>query len=205
MNRIAQLFISTYFYRIPKIFGKIYLNFYKILYKNFKIGTNPQIWGKFFVTIFEPNLGGITIGENFRLITSNRRSLIANFFHTKLTIVGSGHISIGDNVSLNGVAITSMNKISIGNSTIIAPNVLITDTDFHLSSLREDRNKLCNANQDHAIEIGENVWVGASVMILKGVSIGDNSVISAGSIVSKDIPSNVIAGGNPAMTLKKLD
>ena len=117
----------------------------------------------------------------------------------------SGHLSIGDNVSLNGVAITSMNKISIGESTMVAGNVLIIDTDFHHSSLQKDRHELCNTNQDHAIEIGNNVWIGASVIVLKGVSIGDNSVISAGSIVSKDIPSNVIAAGNPALTVAKLD
>ena len=205
MNRIAQLFISIYFFRLPKIFGKLNLKFYEIIYKNFSVGKNPQIWGKFFVTIFEPSLGSIKIGNNFRLISSNRRSLIANFFHTKLTIIGSGKINIGDNVSFNGVAITSMNKISIGNEAMLAPNVVITDTDFHKSSVINDRQELCDPDIKHSIEIGKNVWIGASTIILKGVSIGENSIVSAGSVVSKDIPANVIAAGNPACTVSNLN
>ena len=205
MNRIAQLFISICFFRLPKLFGKINLKFYEIIYKNFSVGKNPQIWGKFFVTIFEPSLGSIKIGNNFRLISSNRRSLIANYFHTKLTVIGSGQINIGHNVSFNGVAITSMNKISICNEAMLAPNVVITDTDFHKSSVLDDRQELCDPNIQHSIEIGKNVWIGASAIILKGVSIGENSVVSAGSVVSKDIPANVIAAGNPATIVSSLN
>ena len=88
---------------------------------------------------------------------------------------------------------------------MLAPNVVITDTDFHKSSVLDDRQELCDPNIQHSIEIGKNVWIGASAIILKGVSIGENSVVSAGSVVSKDIPANVIAAGNPATIVSSLN
>ena len=204
MFRIAQLYAATFYYRVPRLFGILYLSFYKILYPNFQVGSNAKIWGKFFITIYESN-GSIAIGDNLRLLSSNPRSLIASFFHSKLTVIGSGSINIGSNASLNGVAITSMNKISIGDNVMIAPNVIIVDTDFHKHTPIADRQLLAPKSDMHNITIESNVWIGASAIILKGVRIGKNSVISAGSVVSRDIPANVIASGNPALEVAKLD
>ena len=57
----------------------------------------------------------------------------------------------------------------------------------------------------HPIHIGNNVWIGGGVKIMSGVTIGDNTVIAAGSVVTKDIPSNVLAGGVPCRVIRKLD
>ncbi len=75
----------------------------------------------------------------------------------------------------------------------------IIDTDFHRiidSTLKN--NIICES-----INIGNHVWIGCNVTILKGVNIGDNSIIAAGSIVNKDVPKNCLAGGNPARIIKK--
>jgi len=88
---------------------------------------------------------------------------------------------------------------------MIAPNVIIVDSDFHVSWPPEKRFDLIDSKQDKEIRIGRNVWIGANTIVLKGVTIGDNSIIGAGSVVVKDIPKNVLAAGNPAVVKKQLD
>ncbi|WP_281277633.1 acyltransferase [Leptospira idonii] len=119
------------------------------------------------------------------------------------TFSPSAQIKIGNGVGVNGVSITARTKtISIGDGTIIAANVCIMDSDFH--SIFPPENRLTNPGLelDSDVIIGKNVWIGTRAVILKGVTIGDNSVIAAGSVVTRSIPENSIAGGVPA-TVKK--
>ena len=85
------------------------------------------------------------------------------------------------------------NHIYIGDSTLLGPNVVIATAGHPI--LPELREKGYQYNIP--VRIGKNCWLGAGVVVLPGVTIGDNSVIGAGSIVTKDIPSNVVAYGNP--------
>lgn len=81
-------------------------------------------------------------------------------------------------------------------------NVTILDSDFHSLDPVARLNKRPGMNK--AVIIGANVFIGNNVLILKGATIGDNSVVAAGSVVSKDIPSNVIAAGNPCEIKREL-
>lgn len=92
--------------------------------------------------------------------------------------------------------------VKIGEDTLIGSNVEIYDSDFHPASPLE--RKIGSAKTGKVI-IGKNVWIGSNVKILKGVEIGDNSIIANNSVVTKKIPSNVIAGGIPAKTLKIIE
>lgn len=114
-------------------------------------------------------------------------------------------IDIKDNASLiiNGEGYASRNlqiecreRITIGSGAAIGPDVIIRDTDSH--PLTDPNHKLTQP-----ITIGDKVWIGARAIILKGVTIGDGSIIAAGSIVSKSIPSNCIAAGAPAKVIRE--
>jgi len=112
-----------------------------------------------------------------------------------------GCITIGDYCLIcPGVRISAATEIIIGDSCMMAQEACITDSDWHGLYDRSQP-----VGQTAAVRIGNNAWIGDSAMVCKGVTIGDNSIIGAGSIVTKDIPPNVIAAGNPAVVIKKLD
>jgi len=112
-----------------------------------------------------------------------------------------GRIKIGDYCLIcPGVRIGAATEIVIGDSCMMAQGSYITDSDWHGLYDRSQP-----VGQTAAVRIGNNVWIGDSAIVCKGVTIGDNSVIGAGSIVTKDIPPDVIAAGNPAVVIKKLD
>lgn len=111
------------------------------------------------------------------------------------------NIEIGDNFFGNtNLVILDGAKVTIGNNVFIAPNVGIYTAGHPLDADRR------NAGLEYAypISIGNNVWIGAQVCILPGVTIGDNVVIGAGSVVTKNIPPNVLAVGNPCKVIRNI-
>ncbi len=200
--RLACRYINYFCYGIPAFTGKLFLSFYRFLYPNFSIGHLPKVWGKFYINMHNPFAANIQIGDNFWGVSEEKRSGITFFCRLKLTVVQDGIIRIGNNVVLNGTVITSTKRIEIEDNTIIAPNVIIVDSDFHNQWPPEKRFDLSISENDKGVQIGKNVWIGMNSIILKDVSIGDNSIIGAGSVVSKSIPNNVIAAGNPAKVVK---
>ncbi|MCX6158488.1 MAG: acyltransferase [Ignavibacteriae bacterium] len=110
-------------------------------------------------------------------------------------------IIIGDNVGISGVTICSFKEVVIKDNVLIGANTKIFDTDFHpLSPF--DREKGIENVKTASVLIEKNVFIGTNVMILKGVTVGENSIIGAGSIVSSNISPNSIAIGNPAKVIK---
>jgi acetyltransferase-like isoleucine patch superfamily enzyme len=110
-------------------------------------------------------------------------------------------IEIGDNTRINGASIHATNKITIGKNCLIAANVTIIDSDGHGRAVSE--RSLSNPESSSVI-IEDNVWIGINSIILKGVKIGENSIIGAGSVVTKSIPPNSVVAGNPARIVKIL-
>jgi maltose O-acetyltransferase len=105
---------------------------------------------------------------------------------------------VGDNVFFNyGLDIGCTKSIRIGSNTIIGPMVNMIDTNFHPVDA-DDR------SESKDIVISDNVWIGRGALILPGVTIGRNTVIAAGSVVTRDIPSNVLAGGTPAKVIREI-
>lgn len=148
----------------------------------------------------------IRIGNSSNVVSSSKRCTAGSLYApTKLRTFGAtARILIGANVGLNGTSIVARTKtISIGDNVMIAPNVTIMDSDFHALHPPEMRTVSPGFENDRDVVVEDNVWVGSRVMILKGVTIGMNSVIAAGSVVTRDIPANVIAGGVPARVIRE--
>jgi len=112
------------------------------------------------------------------------------------------NVHIGENFYANfNLVLVDDIDIYIGDNVMIAPNVTITATGHPVSpELRIDGTQF-----SIPINIGSNVWIGSNVVILPGITIGKNSVIGAGSVVTKDIPENVVAVGNPCKVLRKIN
>lgn len=113
----------------------------------------------------------------------------------------TGRIDLGDYVLISpGTRIISSIGISIGTNTMVASDVYISDSDWH-----DTYDRTAEKDKARPISIGENVWIGFRAVVGKGVSIGRNSIVGAQSVVTRDIPANVIAAGNPAVVVKELD
>lgn len=111
------------------------------------------------------------------------------------------NIEVGDNFFANyNCTILDVAKVKIGNNVLFAPNVSIYTAGHPIHP--ETRNTAYEYGIH--VTIGDNVWVGGNVVISPGVTIGDNAVIGAGSVVTKDIPANVVAAGNPCRVLKQI-
>jgi len=118
-----------------------------------------------------------------------KKSTFRRNFH--VMIEDNGKVQIGSNVFFNnGCSLSSLKLIEIGDHTIFGENVLIYD---HNHKFRKSDSSV--KEQGYSIEevkIGKNCWIGSNVVILKGVHIGDNSVIGAGCVVNFDVPNNTI-------------
>ena len=140
----------------------------------------------------------ISVGDYATLITAPDKLIDLSTWETDKI---NGEIDLGKYILISpGTSIRSAKKIIIGESTMIASDVTITDSDWHGIY---DRTDYVATPKEVVIE--DNVWIGEKSIILKGSSIGKNSIIGAGSVVNGVVPENVVFAGNPAREVKKLD
>ena len=115
---------------------------------------------------------------------------------------GGHHVHFGKNVYANfNLTLVDDTHIYIGDYTMLGPNVVIATGGHPLLPELREKGYQYNA----PVHIGRNCWLGAGVIIVPGITVGDNVVIGAGSIVTKDIPSNVLAAGNPCKVLRAIN
>ncbi|MDB8438112.1 acyltransferase [Turicibacter sanguinis] len=171
---------------ISLLLGFIKLCIFKIFnLKKIKFKLMPKMNHSFKIAMKKNTK--LIIGKNFK----SRN-------HISFRIYNEGKIKIGDNCFFNdGCSINCQEKIIIGNNVMFGQNVMIFDHDHdYKNNIDEFIRK--------SIHIGNNVWVGANVVILKGVTIGDNVVIAAGSVVRKDIESNTLLYQEKKDIIKKV-
>jgi acetyltransferase-like isoleucine patch superfamily enzyme len=158
------------------------------------LGKSPTIVKPWHVEVFGSFIG---IGDYVTIIAASDNRVRLSAWTDKQF---SGRIQIGDYCLLcPGVRISSASEITIGHNCMIASGVYITDSDWH-----DVYNRLAFGKTE-PIAIENNVWIGDSAIVCKGVSIGQNSIIGAGAVVVHSIPANCIAAGNPAQIVKRLD
>ncbi len=163
---------------------------------------------------------GVKLSTGARLVNQNRPDRVV--IRAECIIRGvlrnekGGCIDIGQGAYVgDGVVISAASEISIGAYTLIAHGVQLFDNDTHPLAPDERLRHYgmilgLEADQDIVIgkapvRIGRNCWIGMNAMVLKGVTIGDGSVIAAGSLVLHDIPAGVLAAGSPARVVKSLE
>lgn len=166
--------------------------------KGVKSGKSCTIIGK--IVVIGP--GKITIGHNFMMTSGEHINPIsANLQGSFFTDSLNAKITIGNNVGMSSTRMWIHDALTIGDNVKIGGGVLIIDTDCHPTDY-EVRRASNEGTKSAPIVIEDDVWIGAQSVVLKGVTIGARTIIGAGSVVTKDIPSDCIAGGNPCKVIK---
>lgn len=166
------------------------------------VGENCQVKGAFYIRISDS--ARLMIGDNFHMLSGHCTNPLAR--NIKGCFAGSGNIIIGDNVGLSSTCIWAHTTITIGNNVNIGGDTILVDSDCHSLNYLDRRPGGMEQNKKSApITIEDDVLIGTRCIILKGVTIGARSVIGAGSVVSKSIPSDCIAVGNPAKVIKPIN
>lgn len=186
---------------------KILLNAYsylpaKIMLKINKVrAANHRINGQFYLRVQKG--GFCTIDSDF--CSNSGIFAIDNRDCSKILVYSTGKLSIGKNVGISSTCIACQKAITINDNVKVGAGCLITDTDHHSMDykLRRTGNDLEFA-KTREIVINQDVFIGACSIILKGVEIGERSIIAAGSVVTSSIPADELWGGNPARFIKKL-
>ncbi len=146
--------------------------------------------------------GALVLGSGVKIVSLSRYNPAGVNHPTVLTVLKGARMTIGDRVGMSGAAIFCATGIEIGNDVQIGANANIYDTDFH--ALDHIDRRLGRNTPTAPVYIGDDVWIGANVTVLKGVNIGKRAVIAAGSVVTSHIPADTVAGGVPCKVIRSL-
>ena len=162
-----------------------------------KVRFKPCVYFCGFPIIVRKSKSTFKIGKGCRFISTSIGNLIGvNHRCVMSTLTPDSKLIIGERCGFSGVSIWCFKSITIGNDVRVGANCFILDGDGHQDDLR--------SGQNAPVVIGDHVWLGANVTVLKGVTIGENSLIGMGSVVTKDIPANVVAAGNPCRVIREI-
>jgi len=165
-------------------------------------GDNITIYGRPIVHMHQNS--AIKIGKSVVLCSDSKRTALNLNHPVKLSTIAQGALlSIGDDTGISGATLVAAKSITIGKHVLLGANVTIVDTDFHPIAPQnrrhsDDASKIAAA----PVVVEDNVFVGANSIILKGVTIGRDAVVAAGSVVTRgDYPEGAILAGNPAKVI----
>lgn len=191
--------LQEFFY---KYWNRLYFKLLGIDY-----GRNLYVNNKVYIR----GLGSIKIGNDFRFTSGASINPICRNIRGEIYLGRSkARIEIGDRVGFSSICLWANERITIGNDVNIGGDTLIFDNDAHPFDYI-DRRRIVGTINSHlniptaAIRIDDDVWIGARCIILKGVHIGSRSIIAAGSVVTRDVPPDVVAGGCPCKIIKKIE
>lgn len=193
IKRIIQLILSI----ISNFCCYVLLIGNKVQFQNFKTTGIPYI--------MVARGGQFSIGKNFSMHNGIVGNPIGCYDRCSFFVDRGAKLTIGDNVGMSQSALICHQCITIGNHVKIGGGVKIYDTDFH-SLDPEVRASVVDIEQKTKapVIVKDYAFIGAYSIVLKGVTIGENSIIGAGSVVTKSVPDNQIWGGNPAGFIRQI-
>lgn len=166
-------------------------------------GPLPSINGRIHVANFAPDLSGqFKFGDDVVINSSFEANPVAGERTVLLFKGPNARIEIGDRTGISNAVIAAYERVTIGADVNIGAGCIIMDTDFHPLDLQQ---RIANINIPHRpVTIEDGVFIGTRAIIMKGVTIGQESVIAAGAVLVKNVPPHEIWGGNPAQFIRKL-
>lgn len=181
---------------------KLYLNINLMILRSYGavLGKNIQIPGKVHWLIWG---GKVRIGDNFYFSSGDAVNPIGSNLQGAIYVESGASLTIGNDVGMSSTRMWIHDSVKIGDHVKIGGCVLVTDTDAHPMNFMGRRSSN-EGTKSAPIVIEDDVWIGAHCVILKGVTIGARSVVGAGSVVTKSIPADCVAAGNPCRVIKKL-
>lgn len=196
-----------------KICSSLYIGWNKIYFflNNIKYGKNFRVFNHLYLKIHVGAL--VQIGNNCTIMSGAGLNPLSRNIKTCIYMGKKATLKLGNDVGISSSTLWVKESVSIGNSVAIGADCIIMDTDAHNLDWKircsEETNEYGESVDmvtaaSAPIVIEDNVLVGARCIILKGVTIGARSIIGSGSIVTKDIPSDCIAAGNPCKVIKSI-
>lgn len=175
-----------------------------------KIGRKLRVYGC--GTYIRCSLKGrITLGDNITIRNHTRANAVGVYKPCSFVAIGQGCLVVGDNVGFSGCSICVSKSINIENYCTIGANTHIVDTNFHsldgsirIQDVALQRDSLENASNARTV-IAFNAFIGLNSIVLAGVRIGKESVVGAGSVVTRDIPDGQIWAGAPARYIRQIE
>lgn len=153
--------------------------------------------------LYRRGRGKVIIGDNVTINSSKKSNILGGNDYSTIYARRGAEVLIGNNVGISNTCIIAFKSVEIGDNVLIGADCKIYDTDFHsldykLREKTENEKPKCGP-----IRIGDNAFIGAHSIILKGVTIGKCSIIGAGSLVTHSVPEHEIWAGNPAKFIRK--
>ena len=189
----------------------IYINRFMFYINGVKYGSNLRVFNRFY--LYKNKSAYCVIGNNFTFTSGEAFNPLSRNVRGAIYLpMESSTLTIGDNVGISSACIWAQENITIGNNVNIGADCVILDTDCHNLDykVRVSKERMpngmsvdCYTANCMPIVIEDNVLIGTRCIILKGVTIGERSIIAAGSVVTKSIPCDCIAGGNPCRIIRK--
>lgn len=166
---------------------------FTLQFKRFSAGRFFRVYGPLVVS----GPGQVKLGSNCLIISNAIKPVCIR------TLSREAVVTLGDSSGLNGTSIQAVDRVEIGDLSNIA-DAYITDTSSH-SLARGRRTESVDDVRSRPVSIGKNVWVSVQTVILDGVTIGDDSVVGACTLVKENVPEGVFVAGNPMKVIKSVD
>lgn len=194
--KLLKILLSNLRRQLWTLVNQCYLYF-----QNAKVGKNFSTNG----FVYVKNCGCLEIGDNVKINSGLKYNPIGGINRTSLVVRNGAKLTIGDNCGISNAAFFCSKEICVDSNVIIGGDTRVYDTDFHSIVLKD---RLVSPEQNvnmKKVKIKSGAFIGASSIILKGVLIGEESVVGCGAVVSgKEIGSREIWAGNPAIFIRKV-